>query len=525
MDLTTEWTGKTASALQAALRMSNESFAEHLGIGVRTVATWHQKPDLRPRPEMQQLLDTVLAQAPDAARRRFTGFVDGQPDAETERSAATTAAELRLAADPNIATALEWLDQRAHHEPGTSRRDVASRMARLDVRTLHDRSQRRARIDQRSIADALHKYYRDRGAGRGWYTARYGSEDATTTSILTRENWLDLACPLIPDHDRLTITRTDAGTAVSLDEHGVDRAIQRLAETLVTDTRLVNMPLFRLVDIDIGPGSLAGALGITSFIEYALTMDLLEGELIDALADGMPLDSAALPLRDRYLPDTDALLDLPSRLCAGGALAVCAIARPADAHRGEADYVLLIQERSGSVVNATRRLAVLPKGFHQPLTDVRADAQIGATLRREMEEELFGRDDVDNTLTDQRRADPMHPSRLTEPMRWLMADPTRWRMECTGFGLNAVSGNYEFASLIVVEDEEFWTRYGGDIEANWEAATLRQVSSLDGDYLGDLVRDVAWSNEGLFALLQGLRRLRETGGERVRLPAIEWTVR
>jgi 8-oxo-dGTP diphosphatase len=32
------WTGRTACALQAALRLSNESFAEHLGIAVRTVA-------------------------------------------------------------------------------------------------------------------------------------------------------------------------------------------------------------------------------------------------------------------------------------------------------------------------------------------------------------------------------------------------------------------------------------------------------------------------------------------------------
>jgi len=64
MDPVTGWTGRTACALQAALRLSNETFAEWLGIGVRTVAAWHQKPTLRPRPEMQQVLDTALEQAP-----------------------------------------------------------------------------------------------------------------------------------------------------------------------------------------------------------------------------------------------------------------------------------------------------------------------------------------------------------------------------------------------------------------------------------------------------------------------------
>lgn len=225
------------------------------------------------------------------------------------------------------------------------------------------------------------------------------------------------------------------------------------------------------------------------------------------------------------MPNLTAALNVGDRMCAGGALALTAIARPADAFRSEPDYLLLVQERSGHVINAARRLAVIPKGFHQPLTDFRADTQVGATLRREMEEELFGRDDVDNTVGEQRHADPMHPSRLSEPMRWLLAEPGRLRMECTGFGLNLVSGNFEFASLIVIEDVEFWTRYGGDVQANWEASRLHQYSSRDAELLDELVNDVAWSNEGLFALLQGLRRLREIGGTRVDLPEIEWEIR
>jgi hypothetical protein len=110
-------------------------------------------------------------------------------------------------------------------------------------------------------------------------------------------------------------------------------------------------------------------------------------------------------------------------------------------------------------------------------------------------------------------------------MRWLLAEPDRLRMECTGFGLNLVSGNFEFPSLIVVDDEEFWTRYGGQIEANWESANLRQFSSVDTELMIGLVNDPAWSNEGLFALLQGLRRLQEIGDSRVNLPTIEWEIR
>ena len=47
----------------------------------------------------------------------------------------------------------------------------------------------------------------------------------------------------------------------------------------------------------------------------------------------------SLPLRDRYLPDVASVLDVSGRLCAGGALALCAFARPATFYRDRADYV------------------------------------------------------------------------------------------------------------------------------------------------------------------------------------------
>jgi hypothetical protein len=293
----------------------------------------------------------------------------------------------------------------------------------------------------------------------------------------------------------------------------------------VAGTRFVDMPLYRLTGISIREGEIGGTLGMTPFASYALTLDLLEGELADALAAGIPPAPGSLPLRDRYLPDRASVLGVAGRLCAGGALALCAFARPADPYRGPADYALLVQERSGNVVNATRQLAVIPKGFHQPLTDFRGDAKIAATLRREMEEELLGREDIDNTVCEQHAADPLHPARLSAPMRWLLTEnPAAFRMECTGFGLNLVSGNFEFACLIVIESDEFWSRFGGQIEASWESSSLRQYSSLDDGSLAALASDSGWSNEGLFAFLQGLRRLSQVGGDRVDVPAIDWGV-
>jgi hypothetical protein len=532
LDTVTGWTGETACALQAALRMSHETFAKHLQVSLRAVAGWHEKPGGRPKPESQRLLDAAFTRADPAVKDRFAALC-GEPvpttgnGTESEAPAndqTHAAAEHRLVADPNIGQALTRLDDLAAWEPGTARRQVAMRLAQLDRRDLLDRADRRSRIGQPAIAEALAGYYRDTSEGYGRYGVRLPGGQVTT-SVLTHPDWLDLECPLTNGNDRLAFTRADTDRASALDPTAAAAAAQRLAETLVAGTRFTESTLYRLNDIDIAAGKIGGTLGLSRFTSYALTLDLLEGELNDALAAGVPPAPGSLPLRDRYLPGVASVLDVGGRLCAGGALALCAFARPATYNRDRADYVLLIQERSGNVINAARRLAVIPKGFHQPMTDHRSDARIAATLLREMEEELFGREEIDNTLNQQSAADPMHPSRLSEPMRWLLVEnPGALRVECTGFGLNLVSGNYEFASLVVVESDDFWSRYGGQIESNWETSALRQYCSLDTESLAELVTEDTWSNEGLFALTQGLRRLKQIGGDRVRIPGIEWTV-
>lgn len=66
------WTGRTACALQQALRMTNDAFADHLGVGVRTVASWHSSPDIVPRTEIQSALDTAYERASASVHRRFS---------------------------------------------------------------------------------------------------------------------------------------------------------------------------------------------------------------------------------------------------------------------------------------------------------------------------------------------------------------------------------------------------------------------------------------------------------------------
>lgn len=66
------WTGSHAKMLRAALRMTVESSAEHLGVSAATVAKWERRgPAITPLPDTQAILDTALSQATDEQRARF----------------------------------------------------------------------------------------------------------------------------------------------------------------------------------------------------------------------------------------------------------------------------------------------------------------------------------------------------------------------------------------------------------------------------------------------------------------------
>lgn len=469
------------AAARRAAGFTQEALAEALHVDRTTIIRW-EAGENAPLPYIRPKLGRLLSQSPDQLRE----IIDGAP--------------VRGQAWPDLDAAFGWLDERAGWGPGGSARKVADRLAKSGRDTA-------SAVDRGRIADTLAAYY----GGNRTYGVRLDGLDIVT-SIATRPEWLELRCALTPDTDRASV-RPEMPRSV-LSDFAAKAAVGRLADAAARNVRIRNEPIYRLMDIDIGQ-TVTADYTLVPFAEYALTMDLLERELADAIGRG----TGGLPLRDAYMPDMASVFDLSGRLCAGGVVALCAIARPADPEHGPADYMILIQERSAHVLNAARRLAVIPKGFHAPLADYRADARIRSTLRRELEEELFGRTDVDSTISSPKVAAPMHPTRLSEPMRWLTEDFNRVRTECTAFGLNLVSGNYEFACLIVINDEEFWPRFGGHVEANWEASGLRQYSTLDRNMIAELIADESWSNEGLFALIQGLRRLRELDPARVSLPS------
>lgn len=103
MDAVASWNGGKADFLRHALRMTNEQFAEHLGIAVRTVAYWRKFADMIPQPATQEILDAALAGASEQVKEQFRLLLD-------EHSGNSSRAPNSLSLPRSVDSIFAWVD-------------------------------------------------------------------------------------------------------------------------------------------------------------------------------------------------------------------------------------------------------------------------------------------------------------------------------------------------------------------------------------------------------------------------------
>jgi len=86
MQVIATWSGGHADLLRQAFRMTNESYAEHLSVSVRTVANWRGNPEVIPRPAIQEILDVTLERAPDRVKAQFAVLISEAEGGSQESS-------------------------------------------------------------------------------------------------------------------------------------------------------------------------------------------------------------------------------------------------------------------------------------------------------------------------------------------------------------------------------------------------------------------------------------------------------
>lgn len=144
MDAVASWTARKATALQRALRMSNEAFADYLRIATRTVAYWKQRPEAIPKPVTQEALDTALERAPSRVKTQFHLLL-AQIEASEDHVENGTPSLWR----PNIIDSDDQItpDDEARIE------SIRQHRSRLDSTAVESLAQ--VLIDQRHLEDAI----------------------------------------------------------------------------------------------------------------------------------------------------------------------------------------------------------------------------------------------------------------------------------------------------------------------------------------------------------------------------------
>lgn len=130
-----EWTGREATALRKALRITTERFASKLNVAPRTVANWAATPEMVPRTAVQDALDDLLGRSTPAVRARFDELLDGHDDGLSGHVQALRVAIAVVTKDSDVllvrrrddASGLSWQFPAGVIKPGERGEDIAVR--------------------------------------------------------------------------------------------------------------------------------------------------------------------------------------------------------------------------------------------------------------------------------------------------------------------------------------------------------------------------------------------------------------
>ena len=355
MDVVDRWTGRRAATLRAALRLTNEAFAEHLGAGVRTVANWEAKPDLVLSPAMQEVLDAAYEQASPAARQRFALLIDREDDR-------------RL---------------RSHRRPAQPSPSAVVEASRAEWRRVRN-------------------YLTEAGPGladraRGLYPTL-----ASDGGALTADGWLprrpvplemiDIEWETEASVPRIDGTEAEARAVLPLRAPGhsfprYSSAIRYVSPPVLFENR----HSYRLLEVEWGEDAGRMRFGLSTYFDKLDVSEALCHEAAAAAIDG-ELDWSRLPFRS-LVGDPFELAGRP----VNPGIATLTIRR--DEAGGDATFFLL--RRDPTQVTGARHYGLIPAGEFQPASiaaeSVASDLDLWRNIAREYSEEMLGRPEHDGS--------------------------------------------------------------------------------------------------------------------------------
>lgn len=378
--------------------------------------------------------------------------------------------------------------------------------------------EQRTWCNNKMVSAAISSYYglEDRVLGLKRYAIRIAGKELTTPTY-TRSDFLDINKPPLKILTGIATDRPKEN--IDIPPISRDYVPEALARFLKRQIVLDNNPLYRLMHVEGDPKIRSLLFSESQFYPYRFTAGLMFDELNDALIKGEGRVKSGLPIRKTILPDLASFLNFRSRICAGGIGVVFALARKKEEDHEE-DYGIPIQMRSGKVSDSQGTYAVIPKALHQHHRKFEDEANLHWTVFRELFEELFKGAEVMGSTS----ARLMHAwymrTKEYPALSYFNQPNSDYKCEVTGFGFNAITGEYNFAVLLTVNDTEYWDTYGSGMEGNWEAKGCEMISTKDEKRICEILQS-NWSAESIFFFIEGLLRLKKLNPARVSLPKIK----
>lgn len=341
------------------------------------------------------------------------------------------------------------------------------------------------------------------------------------TNMATKDLWLGLALPISErSWDRFPIEEPKLPWPVTPQA----RIDELRAELAAKKIRFENRPIYALRSFAPKGEHAIASFSNAQYVNYKLELGRLEEETLQALTNTALQPDIAydrrrdeMPLREKLLRNSEVLARYPNRLCAGGTNILLAF-RISDRD----DFMFILKRRSGGVSTGRHVMSLIPSGMHQSSTYFVAqeETSVAATVYREMDEELFGGEEVD---PEDRSIEPLQFMRKPH-LAWFQQNPNAFTLEIVSFGLNLVDGTFEFGVLLVVNDPTYWDQYGEEkvvLNEEFDKTIFRPFYTHETNRLLSVMTSGKCADTSLIALVEGLRRLQQL--EPARVSTIEIT--
>ncbi len=293
----------------------------------------------------------------------------------------------------------------------------------------------------------LRSYYSENDSS-SWYHFKIGAVEGKVP-FLSRPEWFG--------KDKYLLKHTKSSVARSRHHQSVLDIRERMG------VRLTNDPLFTFTALQEETDSLTIFCSDCNYFDFVSECGLIEDELTANVSD--PHHGYAI--RDNLAKDLGTLLENPRSTVGMGV-------HTAVFFRRKGEWRMLRQTRSEETISWPNAFSTVPNFAFQAMFGREEEFDLQHNFLREYGEELFDFEELRGRDTRIEYDWFYHQPEIKNLVETLEKGGASFFQ--TGFGFDALNGEFNITSALVVSDEEAWTETIGDQQWSWESNDIDSLS-------------------------------------------------